>query len=311
MPTIDQHPGALSTKVLVVGDSGTGKTGAIASLIVADYSCFVLDFDNGTEILRDYLTNPESPYVKKANGKNLAKMLDYVPLSDTMTNINGNIVCSKSLAWQRATSLLVRWRYWQTTEGKVVWDIKDKDATEKGLILVDHGKVIDWGPDKVIVVDSLSFAATAALNYHLSLTGRLAASRTQNEARRDVGATQAILRKLLELIYDDSIRCNVIVNSHITEVTDSGYGPNAEEAKDERDTAKGYPSAIGRALSPIIPRFFNSVLHMEMRGKRMYLMTQPVGNVLTKTAVPLRVKREYPIENALADYFADARKGSK
>jgi hypothetical protein len=317
MPTIDQHPSSTSTKLLVVGDSGAGKTGALASLCAAGYQVFVIDFDKGTEILRDYLTSPESPYVKGTHKIQprpcdlpLAKRLIYVPVSDKMTNINGNIVCSRAEAWQQATALLVNWKYKERADGTIDWSGKEKDTTQ-----IDFGKLVDWGPDKVLVIDSLSFAADSALYYHLSLNGRLATARTQNEVRRDIGFTQQLLRKLLTLLYDDSIKCNIIVNTHIVEVTESGYAPqglpegmNKQEAEDERATARGFPNAIGRALSPIIPRFFNSVLHYETRGKRQFILTQTMGSVLTKTAAPLKVKREYPIETGLADYFADVRK---
>lgn len=38
-------------KMLVIGDSGGGKTGSLASLVKAGYRLHILDFDNGTAIL--------------------------------------------------------------------------------------------------------------------------------------------------------------------------------------------------------------------------------------------------------------------
>lgn len=38
-------------KMLVIGDSGGGKTGSLASLVKAGYRLHILDFDNGTQIL--------------------------------------------------------------------------------------------------------------------------------------------------------------------------------------------------------------------------------------------------------------------
>ena len=115
------------------------------------------------------------------------------------------------------------------------------------------------------------------------------------------------------MLYSDAIRCNVIVTAHITMVTESGMSPNSEEARDEKDTARGFPSAIGRALSPHIPRYFNTVLTADTEGSgpstRHYIYTKCRGNVLVKTTAPLRVKDRYDLGSGLAEYFAAVRGG--
>jgi hypothetical protein len=291
---IAQHQSATTTKLLLIGHSGSGKTGALAALAAAGYKLRILDFDNGLDILRNYLTDPQSPYVR-ANPK-CADNVDFVTCTDKMRNVAGNIMCAKAEAWQRATSMLVHWKYGE------------------GASAVDLGKITDWGSDTILVVDSLSMAATAALNFHLQMNGKLGQARTQNEARRDIGATQGHLRKMLELLYDDSIKCNTIVNSHITMVTESGLGPQSEEFKEgggNGEAPKGFPSAIGRALSPIIPRFFNNVLFVDTAGSGMSakhkIYTKSQGAILVKSTAPLRVKAEYEIANGLAEFFAAVR----
>jgi hypothetical protein len=293
MTNIAQHQSAQTTKLLLIGHSGSGKTGALASLAAAGYKLRILDFDNGLDILKNYVTDAQSPYVKQA--PNCAENIDYITCTDKMRNIAGNISCQKAEAWQRATEALVHWKY------------------KQGEVAVDLGKITDWGPDTILCVDSLSMAATAALNFHLQMNGKLGQARTQNEGRRDIGATQGHLRKLLELLYDDSIKCNIIVNSHITMVTESGLGPQSEEFKAEggSETPKGFPSAIGRALSPIIPRFFNSVLFVDTAGSgasaKHKIYTRSQGAILVKTTAPLRVKNEYDLSDGLAQYFAAVR----
>lgn len=302
MANITAHQSATTTKLLLIGHSGSGKTGALASLAAAGYKLRILDFDNGLDILRNYVTDPSSPYVK-ANPK-VAENIDYVTCTDKMRNVAGNIMCAKAEAWQRATQMLVHWTY----------EEKQADGSVKK---VDLGKITEWGADTILAVDSLSMAATAALNFHLQMNGKLGQARTQNEARRDIGATQGHLRKMLELLYDDSIKCNTIVNSHITMVTESGLGPQSEEFKEQGngEAPKGFPSAIGRALSPIIPRFFNSVLFIDTAGSgasakhRIYTRSQ--GAILVKTTAPLRVRPDYDIAQGLAEYFAAVRESPK
>lgn len=50
------HPSAMVTKLLMTGDSGSGKTGLLASLANAGYRLHIIDLDNGLDILASYLT---------------------------------------------------------------------------------------------------------------------------------------------------------------------------------------------------------------------------------------------------------------
>ena len=64
MPLIANHKSSKRTRMLLIGDSGAGKTGSIMSLAAAGFQIRILDLDDGTDILRDYATNPASRYVK-------------------------------------------------------------------------------------------------------------------------------------------------------------------------------------------------------------------------------------------------------
>jgi hypothetical protein len=284
MALITNHHSRSVTKCLLIGHSGSGKTGALASLASAGYRLRVIDLDNGLDILRGFLTDPSSSYVKK--DPNIAKHVSYVTLTEPMKNINGQLVPSKATVWKRMTDMLSHW----------------KDGDE------DLGPVTSWGPDDILAIDSFSMASSAALNWHLALNGALGRNRTQNEARRDIGEAQRLLRSLLEMLYDESVRCNVVVTGHITLVTENGLAPQSDEAV---GPVVGFPAAIGRALSPHIPRYFNSVLLAQTSGAgsgarhRIYTRTQGVVNA--KTSAPLRVAPDYPLESGLADYFKAVR----
>jgi hypothetical protein len=297
LPSIAQHPSASVVKLLLVGDSGAGKTGALAALAASGYNLRIWDFDNGLDILRNYATRKDSPYVAKC--PDVASRIEYVTCTDEMKNVGGNIQCIRAHAWQRAVSMLDHWRE-LGPDGKTV--------------VKDLGKITTWGQDDVLCVDTLTTAAIAAKNFHLQLNGKLGQTRTSNEHRRDIGAAQGAIQRLLEMLYSDSIKCNVVVTTHITTVTESGMAPNAEEAKDERDTARGYPSVIGRALSPLVSRWFNSVLYVDVAGSgasakhKLYTRTQ--GNVLVKTSSPLSVRPSYDLEWGLAEYFKDVKGGT-
>lgn len=51
-------------KMLVIGDTGGGKTGGLASLVQAGYRLHILDFDNGTAILGKLLSKEDQAKVE-------------------------------------------------------------------------------------------------------------------------------------------------------------------------------------------------------------------------------------------------------
>lgn len=291
MPPIEQHHSAQTTKCLLIGDSGSGKTGALASLAAAGYNVRVLDLDNGIDILKNYLINPQSSYCKKDPA--CAKRVHYLTLTDKMRTLQGRIFPMEAKAWPEMIKMLEHW----------------KEPAGPDYPAVDFGRLTEWTPQDILVIDSLSMLSTAALNYHLSINGALGgAVRTSNEERRDIWAAQKMLKTLLEMLYDSNVKCNIIVTSHIAFVTELGGAPKEGESQ----PMQGYPSAIGRALSPHIPRYFNTVLFAKTigagPGARHVIYTTPQGVVNVKSSAPLSVSPFYPLDTGLADYFAAIRK---
>ena len=212
-----------------------------------------------------------------------------------MKSIGGTIVPTKGIVWENTIKMIANW----------------KEPEEN----IDLGSVSSWDENCILVIDSLTKLAEAALIYHTKLNGALGASRTQNEARRDIGAAQNYVRDLLNLIADDSLKCNVIVMSHITMVSEIGATPKVADGELQGAPVSGYPSAIGRALSPHIPRWFNSMLVVRTVGSGasakhlIYTTSQNVaGQIINaKSSAPERAAPSYPLETGLADYFKAVR----
>jgi len=281
-------------KLLLIGNSSVGKTGALASLAASGYNLRIIDIDKGVDVLGSLLTTPSSPYFQQ-DSHSIDRM-DVIQCSDPMKALaNGALVPDKVIGWQRMTSALTRWKDGET----------------------DFGPVASWGPQDILVIDSMSGLAKLALHYHLFLNAALYKTRSQNEGRRDIGATQNYLRDLLDMLYDDAIKCNIILISHITAVTEAAGIPKVEEGQFTQQ-AYGHPSAIGRALSPHIPRWFNSMLVMKATKignrieRKIYTSPQEIDGaiVFAKSSAPLSVKPEYDITWGLAEFFADV-KGKK
>jgi len=289
LPSLSKHQSAETTKLLLIGDSGTGKTGALASLAVAGFNVRVLDLDNGLDVLKNLLMDPKSKYFQR--DPKAVERVHFLTYTDPMKNVNGTLIPAKATVWQNSMKSLAHW--------------KDEE--------LDLGPITTWTPQDILVIDSLSNLSTAAMNFYLSMNGKLGATLTQNEWRRAIGSAQDILRKFLEMIYDKNVKCNVILISHMTFTNEMGERPGGDDAG--ASSSSGYPSAIGRALSPHIPRYFNNMLVMKSIGsgqsvrREIHTVPQVVGNavVAAKNTAPMKVKPSYPIENGLADYFKDLR----
>lgn len=283
MPGFDTYSAQTATKMLLLGDTGAGKTGSLVSLAAAGFRVHILDLDRGAEIIKDFVLNPSSPYVResagrwKADPKGILSRIDYVTITEQYI-IQGTKPVPKGTAWQRINAQLNDW-----TDG------------ERKL-----GNIGTWGPEDILVIDSLSRAASAAMDYQLVINGRAVSGKPE---QNDWGQAQALVETLLKLLYSDDVKCNVIVCAHITPIE-----------TDLNPVAKGYPQTLGKALSPKIGQFFNHTLMIQSSGQgagaRHTIYTNTRGLVELKNPAPLRVKPEYPIETGLADYFADIRGGA-
>lgn len=294
-------------KVLVIGKSGAGKTGAQASLVAEGYNLRIIDTDKGIRPLRSLLMDPRYPYAAliKKRGINLEHAVRYVPIDTSMklrtittrvgvdkTTSQTVLAPSDAKAWTNVITLLDNWK-------------------EGGL---DLGPVSSWGPKDVLSLDSFSTLAKCAYYFSQSLNGRLGARDQGYDYQRDVGEAQSQLTRLLELLYDSNIKCNVIVISHITWVDESqGIASRPREATKDGaivlSNPDGYPSAIGRALSPQMGKYFNDVFIVRSTGTgasvSRNISTVPQDGVIGKNSVFM--DREYSVTTGLAQIFAAIR----
>lgn len=264
MPSLTSHQSAQTTKLLLIGDSGSGKTGALASLAQAGYNLRILDVDNGLDVLTNILLDPRSPY-----GPEAAKRVLFETITDPMVNRGGRLIPTKATVWQRAIALLDNW----------------KTGSE------DLGPLSRWTPQDILVIDSLTMLANAAMNFVLSMDAKLGQAPHQSHWYQG----QGLLESLVQMLYDDGIKCNVIINCHIAYIGEEN-GPQ-----------RGYPATLGKALSPKIGRYFNTVLMARTQAGKRQILTSSQPMIELKNTAPLKVKPAYPLESGLAEYFRDVR----
>jgi hypothetical protein len=258
--------------LLLVSDSGMGKTGALASLARAGYSLRILDFDNGTQILSSLLKDDpaamERVYVEKC--------------TDTFKNVQGRLLPRTPLvAWTKAVTLLSNWK-------------------SDGL-----GPVSSWGPQDILVIDSLTHCGEAAMRYHQSLNSKLGTHPTLP----DWGIVQTMIKELLEMLKDSEIKCQVCVCTHIDWRWREVRGGKDNLMVVGRELEGGFPSAPGNKLPEKVGSYFNDALQIVATGTgsglRRKIITVPMTSLGLKSSNPTVVKREYPLETGLADYFFD------
>lgn len=269
MPQLSTTPPDSSPlKILHIGDSGTGKTGALASLARAGYSLRIIDADNGVQILQQELATDSSEVQSRVY---------WETCTDNRKVSSAGLVSYEGSpsAFSRAMKLLSNW--------------KTDDY--------DLGPVSSWDQSSILVIDSLSFLSLSAMAGVLAMAGRLPPAHPQIQ---DWGAAMDRIENLLGLLYSDSVRCHVIINSHLTYIQPEG---------EAEGVVRAYPNTLGTKLPPKVGRFFNTMLLSKTEGSgaatKRKIFTVPTGALALKTPAPKLAKPFYPLETGLADFFKD------
>lgn len=261
MPSGLEHPANAEGKTgifkgLMVGDTGTGKTGALASLLDAGYKLRVLDFDAGLD--------PVIGYVKD---KRKLSNLSYETLRDEFKVVGSYLAVKKAPAFQRAMAKLQNWD--------------------------EFGPVETWGPDCILVVDTLGAMAVSSFNMVLQANGIVSPSgqRGGPEQSHYGTAMDNIDRALLWLTNPEIVPCHVLVNAHWS-------------TNDEGGMSRLVPETIGNKLSPKVGRKFNNLFSFSITAGERSIKVKKDGLIACKSSKPLS-KDKYPIESGMAEIFKE------
>lgn len=252
-------------RLLNIGESGTGKTGSLASLVIAGYTLWILDYDNGLDILVNALRAhyKDSPELSSALSR-----VHYETLRDQTAFINGvPKIKSPVTAWKGAGQTMKKW-------------------TEEGL-----GTATD-----IVVCDTLSTMSSAAFNEAMMVAGRL----NQRPQQTDYGWMADSVMLFIGALTDDDAKYNVIVNTHIKflsgnedDQTSNRGLPNAKGQQISKDIGKFFNSAVLTRTQGTGPT-----------AKRI-ISTQPQGVIEVKTSNPFSVKPTYNVDVGMAQLFHD------
>ena len=254
MTSLSDHHASSIQKLLYIGDSGTGKTGSLVSLIEAGYKLRILDLDNGLDALRNFALRAECDLSK----------VDFETVCDTyIPTSEGLIIKGVPKAFVRTTKLLTKWS--------------------------DDTYPYQWGEDTIFVLDSLTRLGRCAFEWAKGMNP------SAKEPRTWFYTAQRACEDMIALLTGKDFQTNVIVISHV----------NMIELKD--GTTKGYPSAIGVALSKVVATYFNTMILAERSGSgisvKRTINTLPTALIDLKNPAPFKLDAALPLDTGLATVF--------
>lgn len=273
MPNLAQHQSNSFTKLLLIGDAKSGKTGSLVSLVKAGYKLRVLDFDNLLDILK-YKILEECP--DKINNVEFRTLRDKYKSSPMGMMIDG-----RPKAWIESLRMLNQWKY------------TDDEGND-----VDLGNPAEWGSDCILIIDSLSRWCDAAYNFHEAIIPR--GKSGDFDGRAVYGNAQDDVEKQLASLTSDTLATNVIVVAH-------GQYMDLPDG-----TKKIFPQGVGQKLSPKIPQYFpNYIRYKNRNGKREIQLESDSMIDLANTNPSKLSGKTLPIETGLAEFFASLRPGAE
>lgn len=162
-------------KIMLVGHSGAGKTGALTSLAKAGYRLRILDLDAGLDALINHI---------EAECPEALDRVDFMAFRDTYkVGPAGPQVAGAPKAFVNAVRALDKWE--------------------------DDSTPAEWGADTILVIDSLTNLGRAAFAWARQMNP------ASKEPRQWYMAAQSALEDVIATATGPEFKTNLIVMSHI------------------------------------------------------------------------------------------------
>jgi hypothetical protein len=230
-PLVPERSTLPGINVLLEGATGTGKTHALGTMVDAGVECFALFTESGLETLLGYWRDRNLPVPDNIHWHELARPKgSFDVLARTANDIN---TLSQEALYKMSDPN--RGKQNQFTEMlRVMGNYVDQRTGQS------FGAVDSWGPDRALLLDSLSGINPIAMS--LVVGGKPVRSQA------DWGIAQQQIENLVRLLCD-GCRCHFVMTAHVEREVDQVFGG-----------VKVTVATLGRALAPKIPPLFSDVV---------------------------------------------------
>lgn len=267
--------------ILLAGESGGGKTYSLSTLLEAGLEVFVVATEpTGIESLVDSVITKKLDMNKlhwrqitpaRQGFDDLAKMVDKIGAMsyDSLSKLapQGDRKKSKFIELIATLNNFV----------------DDKDGKS-------YGSIDSFGPDRVVVIDSLSGLNLMAMD--------LAVGDKPTAHQGEWGVAMSALEKLLNSL-SSGLRCTFVLTAHLE-----------READELTGGTKLMASALGRKLAPKLPRYFSEVVHAYRDGDRFYWSTSSTNVITKRRVLPLGDKLPPTFKPIVDGYYARLKAAS-
>lgn len=252
-------------KILIQGDSGSGKTSDLATIVewgarqTPMVEVFILFTENGLETLLGWWKDPPVGL----DGKPIRPAKE-VPLNLHWHVVEGGALSLKALtdaaqkvgllSYKAITEMVDPDRGSNNPYYKVLQALSDfpDDRTGKKF-----GNIGGWGADKVLAIDSLSELANACM--------KMVIGNKPTASQPDYGVAQNNLMNLLRY-FTQGFKPTFVITAHLQRQQNELTGGVQLMTK-----------AIGKAMADDIPQLFSEVLYAVKEGTQYYWDTAAVG----------------------------------
>jgi hypothetical protein len=230
-----------------MGDSGTGKTHSIQTLVQAGITPMVMFLEQGMETIGPLFDGKKAHYrfIKAHNAnwgqlKEIAKAVNQMSL-ESLSKMQDN---SKA-------------KYVGFME--VITSCNDFKCDCCGK---SWGDITSWGPERALVIDGLSGLSDMAMSLGVGMK--------PVRSLPDWGIAQNTIKMLLGPLVSDT-RCTFVLIAHLDREKDEITGGTTLMVK-----------TLGAKLAPDIPKMFSDVIMAERQGTKFSWSTA-ASNSVTKT----------------------------